>query len=123
MAIRECHLLGLFVDALASFDFKAITASDGPSGIEKAKKEHPDLILLDIMMSEMGGFEVCRRIRADPDLKDTPIIILTAMVDPKLNLKGFRAGANLALQEPFEPKKLMGTIKAALALKPKPPTP
>jgi DNA-binding response OmpR family regulator len=115
-------LLGLFVNALASYDYRALTATDGLSGIETAKKERPDLILLDVMMPGLDGFEVCRRIRADPELKDTPVIILTALADPKLNVKGFRAGANLAVQKPFEPKRLIDTIKTALALKPKPPT-
>jgi DNA-binding response OmpR family regulator len=69
----------------------------------------------------MDGFEVCRRMRADPDLKGTPIIIVTAMEDPKLNVKGFQAGATLATKKPFDPKKLVDTIKTALALKAKPP--
>jgi CheY-like chemotaxis protein len=74
------------------------------------------------MMPGMDGYEVCRRMRADPDLKETPIIIITAMTDPKLNVKGFQAGANLAIKKPFESKKLLDTIKTALALKIKPPT-
>ena len=115
-------LLGLFTSALESYDFKILTATDGPSGIEKAKKERPDLILLDVMMPGMDGYEVCRRMRADPDLKETPIIIITALTDPKLNVKGFQAGANLAIRKPFDPKKLAATIKIALALKTKPPT-
>jgi DNA-binding response OmpR family regulator len=115
-------LLGLFTHALESYDFQVLTATDGPSGIEKAKKERPDLVVLDVMMPGMDGFEVCRRMRADPDLKGTPIIIVTAMEDPKLNVKGFQAGANLATRKPFEPKKLVDTIRTALALKAKPPT-
>jgi CheY-like chemotaxis protein len=114
-------LLGLVATALQPHNFQTLTAIDGPSGIALAKRERPDLILLDIMMPDMDGFEVCRRMRADPDLHDTPIIILTALVDPKLNLKGFQAGANLAIQKPFDPKKLIDTIKTALALRPKPP--
>jgi len=115
-------LLGLFTSALENYDFQVITATDGPSGIEKAKKERPDLILVDVMMPGMDGYEVCRRMRADPDLKGTSIIIITAMTDPKLNVKGFQAGANLAIKKPFDPKKLVDTIKTALALKTKPPT-
>jgi DNA-binding response OmpR family regulator len=115
-------LLGLFTSALENYDFQVITATDGPSGIEKAKKERPDLILVDVMMPGMDGYEVCRRMRADFDLKATPIIVITAMTDPKLNVKGFQAGANLAIKKPFDPKKLVDTIKTALALKTKPPT-
>ena len=110
-------LLGLFTMLLKDTDFEALTAPDGPSGIAAAKRERPALILLDVMMPEMDGFEVCRQIRADPDLTGTPIIIVTAMADPKLNVKGFQAGATLAMQKPFEPQKLLNTIKTALALK------
>ncbi len=110
-------LLGLFRDTLASHDFQALTATDGPSGIASAKQERPDLILLDVMMPGLDGFDVCRRMRADPDLKDIPIIIVTAMLDPKLNVKGFQAGATLAMRKPFDPEQLIATIKTALALK------
>lgn len=112
-------LLALFADALEANSFQPLTAVDGPSGIEVAKKERPDLIILDVMMPKMSGFEVCRLMRADPDLKDTPIIILTAMHDPNLNVKGFQAGANLAMRKPFGPKDLINMIKTALALKAK----
>jgi DNA-binding response OmpR family regulator len=115
-------LLGSFETVLGYHDCQAITATNGPSGIEKAKKEHPDLILLDVMMPGMDGYEVCRRMRADPDINQIPIIIITAMTDLKLNVKGFQAGANLAIRKPFDPKKLVDTIKTALALKAKPPS-
>jgi len=114
-------LLALLSDVLRVYDFRPITATDGPSGIAIAKKERPDLILLDIMMPEMDGFEICRRMRADPDLKGVPLIILTAMVDLKLNVKGFKAGADLAVPKSFDIKKLIDTIRTALALKAKPP--
>jgi len=110
-------LLGLFSLLLKGTDYDPLMASDGPSGIDTAKRERPDLILLDVMMPGMDGFEVCRRMRADPDLKDIPIIIVTAIADPKLNVKGFQAGATLAMLKPFEPQKLLNTVKTALALK------
>jgi len=100
-------LLSLVKHTLEGAEFDAITAADGPSGIELARKERPSLILLDVMMPEMDGFEVC---------------IVTAMVDPKLNIKGFQAGATLAIQKPYDPKKLIATIKTALALQAKRPT-
>ena len=112
-------LLSLFSDALEAYSYQPLTAIDGPSGIEMAKKERPDLIILDVMMPKMSGFEVCRRLRAEPEFKDTPIIILTAMNDPDLNVKGFQAGATLAMRKPFGPKDLIGTIKTALSLKAK----
>ena len=114
-------LLDFLVVLLKNNEFQALTATDGPSGIAIARRERPNLILLDVMMPGMDGFEVCRRIRGDPVLRDTPVIILTVMTDPKLNVKGFRAGATLAIRKPFETTKLIDTIKTALALKLKPP--
>ncbi len=114
-------LLSLVRDLLEGNNFEPLTAADGVSGIEIAKREQPDLILLDVMLPGMDGFEVCRRMRADPTLKDTPIIIVTAMTDPKLSAKGFQAGATLATKKPYETAKLINTIKTALALKAKPP--
>ncbi len=115
-------LLGFFSDFATVHDFQPLIAMDGPSGIALAKRERPDLILLDVMMPAVDGFEVCRQMRAEPTLKDIPIIIITAMEDPKLSVKGFKAGATLALRKPFEAKRMLDTIKTALALKPKPPT-
>jgi CheY-like chemotaxis protein len=82
-------LLGFFSDLAAAHGFQPLIAAGGPSGIAMAKRERPDLILLDVMMPAVDGFEVCRQMRADPELKDTPIVIITAMEDPKLNVKGF----------------------------------
>jgi CheY-like chemotaxis protein len=107
-------LLGLFSDALAARGFQTLFATDGPSGIAKAKQERPDLILLDLMMPRMNGFEVCRQLRADPTLKDTPIIILTAVEDPSLDLKGRQVGATLSLRKPFGPADLVSTIQRVL---------
>ena len=57
------------------------------------------------MMPHVDGFEVCRQMRADPDLEATPIIIITAMADPKLSVKGFKAGATLAMHKPLETQR------------------
>ncbi len=112
-------LLSLFGKALEAEDFQPFTATTGYEGIELAKQERPDVILVDVMMPGMSGFDVCRRLRADPDFKDTPIIIITAMHDPRLNVKGFQAGATLAMRKPFDPEKLLATVKTVLVLKAK----
>jgi CheY-like chemotaxis protein len=114
-------LLSLVRDLLRDNDFEPLTATDGISGIEIARREEPALILLDVMLPGTDGFQICRKMRADPALKDIPIILVTAMVDPKLSAKGFQAGATLATNKPYEPAKLINTIKTALALKAKSP--
>jgi DNA-binding response OmpR family regulator/DNA-directed RNA polymerase subunit RPC12/RpoP len=115
-------LLASLSSLLAAHGFQPLTATDGPSGMEVAKRERPELILLDILMPGLDGLEACRRLRTDAHLKEVPIIIMTAMEDPKLNVKAFKAGATLALQKPLEPRRLIGTVKTALALKPMAPT-
>lgn len=109
-------LLRLFADLLERQNFEILTAFDGPLGVAMAKKEHPDLILLDVMMPETDGFEICRRLRADPGLTHTPIIILTAMPDPRVNIRGLEAGATMSIRKPFNLDRLIATIKTALAL-------
>ena len=109
-------LLGLFRDTMETHGFEALTAIDGPTGVEMAKRERPEVILVDVMMPKVSGFEVCRRLRADPDLATTPIIIMTAMMDPALKEKGLEAGADLAIPKPFDPMQIVTILNNALVL-------
>jgi CheY-like chemotaxis protein len=102
---------------LKTHGFVPLTALDGPTGIALAQAEVPQLIVVDIMMPGMDGFEVCRRLKDETRTHAIPLIILTARTDPKLNIQAFRCGADLALTKPIQPDKLMGTLRAALALK------
>ncbi len=103
-------------DTLRFHGYTVLTALDGPTALETAARERPALILLDIIMPGMDGFEVCRRLKVDPDLRDIPVIILTALTDTNLNVRAFEAGAELALRKPAEAGTLLRTIEAALAL-------
>ena len=109
-------ILQLNGDILRFHGYKVLTALDGASALEIAARERPALVLLDIMMPGMDGFEVCRRLKADPVLRSIPIIILTAMTDTKLNVRAFDAGAELALRKPAEPAMVLRTVEAALVL-------
>jgi DNA-binding response OmpR family regulator len=109
-------LLGLFRDTLETNGFEAFTAIDGPTGVEMAKRERPEVILVDVMMPKVSGFEVCRRLRAVPDLATTPIIIMTAIMDPALKEKGLEAGADLAIPKPFDPMQIVTILNNALVL-------
>jgi putative two-component system response regulator len=112
-------LLGLFVHMLELNDFEPLTAPDGPAGIEAARKERPDLILVDVMMPGMSGFEVCRQLRTYPALQNIPIIMFTALADARVEPKALAAGATQALQKPFDPKELIEVLRTVL--KPPPP--
>ncbi|MBN2323891.1 MAG: response regulator [Spirochaetes bacterium] len=65
--------------SLESASYKVVDAGNGKEGIEKAKKERPDLIVMDLMMPEMDGFEACKRLKADPEVENIPILVLTAI--------------------------------------------
>lgn len=107
-------LLGLFVSTLEVNGFEPVTASDGPSGLALARQLRPDLILVDVMMPGMSGIEVCKTIRSDPELRDTPIITITALTDKRIESKALEAGATLALQKPHDAHRLIEAIKTAL---------
>ncbi|MGE5375057.1 MAG: response regulator, partial [Bacteroidota bacterium] len=82
--------------------YNLIMAESGPQAIVKAKTFLPDVILLDVMMPGMTGFEVCERIRSDPDVAEIPIIILTALDDRDSLLTGLKAGADDFISKPFD---------------------
>lgn len=107
-------VLSFCSDALERHGFRTLIASDGPSGIEMAKKDRPDLILLDVMMPDMTGLEVCRRLRAEPALRNTPIILLTASEDVDLSSKAREAGATSSMRKPWGSGNIISAIEQAL---------
>ena len=82
-------------------DYRLEIARNGPQALDYAKKYDPDLILLDIMMPEMDGFEVCARLKAAPETKDIPVVFLTAMSDTDDKTRGFELGAVDYITKPF----------------------
>ncbi len=110
--IDTLKLVGLMLERQG---YEIAVASDGLSGLSKAASEQPDLILLDVMMPDLDGFEVTRRLRADPSLAHIPIIMFTAktMVDDKV--AGFEAGVDDYLTKPTHPAELTAHVKAVLA--------
>ena len=102
------HLTRLY---LAKEGFEVEAAYDGRQALEKAQSHHPDLIVLDIMMPEMDGFEVCRELRKTSNV---PIIILTARTDDVDKVVGLELGADDYVTKPFNPRELVARIKAVL---------
>lgn len=93
------------------------TAFSGEEGLQIVKVFHPDIILLDIMMPGMNGYEVCRTIRKDPKLAFIKILLLSAKSSLEERLEGYRAGANDYLTKPFDPSELVAKIQTLLQLK------
>jgi len=94
-----------------------LTASDGPSGLEKAKKERPALIILDLMLPEMDGKDVCRILKSDPLTRPIPILMLTAKAEEMDRVIGFELGADDYVTKPFSPRELVLRVKAILRRK------
>ena len=108
--------IDILVELLEDFDTKI--AINGEDALETAfEGDPPDLILLDIMMPEMDGYEVCRRLRANKLTKDVPIIFLTAKTLKKDIIKGFEAGGQDYITKPFDARELMERVKTQLELK------
>ncbi|MCE2772798.1 MAG: response regulator transcription factor [Bacteroidetes bacterium] len=94
--------------------YKVYTALNGEEGLEVAKKELPNLILLDVMMPGIDGIEVCREIRGIPGLKDVLIAFLSARSEDYSHIAGFDAGADDYINKPIKPRVLLSRIKALL---------
>ena len=94
--------------------YKVLTANNGEEGLKIAKKEEPQLILLDVMMPGMDGIETCDQIRKTPELADTLIAFLTARGEDYSQVAGFDAGADDYITKPIKPKVLLSRIKALL---------
>lgn len=99
---------------LSNEGYQIVTAKNGIEAVKKAKKEKPQLIILDVMMPEMDGIEACEQIRKQPDLKDTIITFLTARGEDYSQVAGFDAGADDYITKPIKPKVLVSKVKALL---------
>jgi Response regulators consisting of a CheY-like receiver domain and a winged-helix DNA-binding domain len=99
---------------LENSGYEVIVAYDGVEGLEKAKIDKPDLIILDIMMPKMNGFDVCRKLKIDKNFKNIPIIMLTAKYQPNDIRFGTAMGADEYLTKPFEPQILLDKIRELL---------
>ena len=99
---------------LSQEGYQISTASNGKEAIAKAKKELPQLIILDVMMPEMDGIEACENIRKIPELQNTIITFLTARSEDYSQVAGFDAGADDYITKPIKPKVLVSKVKALL---------
>tara|TARA_R110002073_G_scaffold157738_2_gene313145 strand:+ start:14360 stop:15043 length:684 start_codon:yes stop_codon:yes gene_type:complete len=99
---------------LSSEGYKVITAENGMEAVKKAKKEKPQLIILDVMMPEMDGIEACEQIRKIPELKNVIVTFLTARGEDYSQVAGFDAGADDYITKPIKPKVLVSKVKALL---------
>ena len=117
LAVDDIPLNLLLVQKMLSkFNFKMRTASGGQQALDAVAQEKPDLILLDLMMPGIDGFEVLRRLREDPATADIQIVILSALNSNEDVVKGFNAGANDFIMKPIIMEKLLSCVVNQLKL-------
>ena len=104
-------------DTLAPAGYRVLTAADGRAGVALAHAEVPDLIISDVMMPGLSGYEVCQQLKADPATSHIPVVLLTAKSEPDARLEGLETGADCFLAKPFNPQELRVQVRNLLALR------
>jgi class 3 adenylate cyclase len=107
----------LLKDLLTMKGYAVVTASSGPEGLEQIDKERPDLVLLDVMMPGMNGYDVCRRIRENPATGVLPVVMVTALDPGPERIKGLEAGADDFLTKPINQPELLARVRSLLRIK------
>lgn len=107
----ERHIVRLIQVNLERHGYQVVTAYDGKEGLEKARAEKPDLMVLDVMMPYMDGFEVLKTLKREPETENLPVIMLTAKAQDKDVFEGYHYGADMYLTKPFNPMELISFVK------------
>lgn len=119
IADDEVHLRLLIEQTLEELEDEGVeilTSADGRTALALVMSAMPDLVLLDVMMPEMNGFEVCEQIRKSPGISSTYVILLTAKGQEYDRARGDQAGANAYMTKPFNPDELLATVRRAIGL-------
>jgi DNA-binding response OmpR family regulator len=107
--------LTLLTYVLGQEGYEVLTASDGFAALKTAQNEHPDLIILDVMLPGLDGYEICRRLRQQPQTATVPIIFLSARANKGDKDVGLRMGANSYLTKPTDPSTILAEVETLLA--------
>ncbi|MDD5355218.1 MAG: response regulator [Candidatus Omnitrophica bacterium] len=108
----ETQLVEMVKMRLEANGYDVIVAYDGQDGLDKARQEKPDLIILDLMLPKIDGYKVCRMLKFDEKYKNIPIIMFTARAQAEDEKLGKEVGADAYVTKPFEPQVLLGKIKS-----------
>ncbi len=111
---------GILQDVLESFSYRVVLASSGDAALSLAQKENPDIILLDVMMPGLSGYEVCRKLRQNPSTRHVPVVLLTALSEVEDRIHGYNVGADIFLTKPVNYQELMAMINKFLQEKAEP---
>lgn len=109
--------LGVLLDFLGDAGYEVLVAESGQSALEQMNYAKPDIILLDVLMPGLDGFQTCRRLRVDPHWKDTPILFLSALSEGVDKVRGFEAGAVDFISKPLHPQEVLARVRAHLQIR------
>ena len=109
--------LSVIVDYLENFSLTVLVSQDGESSLKRAKYAKPSLILMDILMTGIDGYETCRRLKSEPETQDIPVIFMTALSSIENKVKGFDVGAVDFIIKPIQPEEVLARIKLHLQLR------
>ncbi len=107
----EKHIVRLIQVNLERHGYQVVTANDGREALEKVESENPDLVILDVMMPYMDGFEVLQNMKRNPSTRDIPVIMLTAKAQDADVFKGWQSGVDCYLTKPFNPMELISFVQ------------
>src|SRR5579871_1005815 len=107
----ERHIVRLVQVNLERAGYEVVTAFDGKEALEKVESERPDLVVLDVMMPYMDGFEVLKNLRKNPETRELPVIMLTAKAQDADVFRGWQSGVDCYLTKPFNPMELIVFVK------------
>jgi len=114
----EAQLVEMVKMRLEASGYEVISARDGQEALDKARKDNPNLIILDLMLPKIDGYKVCRMLKFDEKYKSIPIIMFSARAQEQDRQMGMQVGADAYISKPFEPKALIEKIEELLGKKP-----
>jgi DNA-binding response OmpR family regulator len=115
LAEDDRDVSGILIQILQLSGYEVQHAANGVEALEMLKAFHPDLVVTDVMMPQMDGWELCRRVKLDSTHKGVPVLILTAKSDSIAELRSFESGADEFLAKPFESTELLAVIQKLVA--------
>jgi len=110
----EPHIVKMLQARLEFQEYEVLVATDGQDGLDKVRSEKPDLIILDISLPKLNGYEVCQALRADEKYKDIPVVMLTASGQALDIMQGMKDGADAYMVKPFDSETLLGILRGFL---------
>jgi two-component system phosphate regulon response regulator PhoB len=111
----EPDILGLLQYHFQEQGYSTFTAEDGATALDQLRRQRPDLVILDLMLPDMHGLTLCKRIRSDPEMENLPVLMLTALGQEEDRVTGFKTGADDYVVKPFSPRELLLRVESLLS--------